>query len=132
MFHNVDRTNGVVDVILKFGAPLKSDACIDHKTPYVTVGASRRAQVYRPDGTLKEIRPSGSYVTGVADGEPHTEGGGDEAAIVFFSNRNVKDELYEFLDENMRPVFTLRIGDFEDQLAAQGTPKWKDCKLIGR
>ncbi len=48
---------------------------------------------YQPDGTLKEIRPSGSYVTGTANGEPHTEGGGEEAAIVFFSNRNVEDEL---------------------------------------
>ena len=122
--YNVDRANRIVDVIFKF-APHSKAMLHRHKTPYVTVVLQGELRFYQPDGTLKEIRPSGSYVTGTANGGPHTEGGGDEAAIVFFSNRNVEDELYEFLDENMRPVVTLRIGDFEDQLAAQGTPKWK-------
>jgi len=32
----------------------------------------------------------------MANSEPHSEGGGDEDAIVFFSNRNVGGPLYEF------------------------------------
>lgn len=64
-------------------------------------------------------------MTGVANGEPHIEGGGDEDAIVFFSNRNVEDAIYEFLDENGHPTLTLGIADFEEQLKAQGTAKWQ-------
>jgi hypothetical protein len=122
--YNVDRKNGIVDVIFKFAANSKA-MLHQHKTPYITLVLQGELRFYRPDGSLKEIRPAGSYVMGVADGEPHTEGGGRQDAIVFFSNRNVEDALYEFRDETMRPVVTLRIGDFEDQLAAQGAPKWK-------
>lgn len=122
--YNVDRKNGIVDVIFKFAANSKV-MLHQHKSPYITLVLQGELRFYRPDGTLKEIRPSGSYVKGVADGEPHTEGGGDQDAIVFFSNRNVEDALYEFRDENGQPTVTLGIGDFEDQLAAQGAPKWK-------
>jgi hypothetical protein len=122
--YNVDRKAGIVDVVFKFAANSKV-MLHQHKTPYITLVMQGELRFYRPDGTLKEIRPTGSYVMGVANGEPHTEGGGDEDVIVFFSNRNVDDALYEFLDENMQPVVTLRIGDVEELLALQGTPKWK-------
>lgn len=122
--YNVDRKNGIVDIIFKFAANAKV-MLHRHKAPYVTVVLQGELKLYEADGSLKEIRPAGSYVMGAANGEPHTEGGGDQDAIVFFSNRNVEDALYEFLDDNMRPVVTLGIGDFEDQLAAQGMPKWK-------
>lgn len=122
--YNVDRKAGIIDVVFKFAANSKV-MLHRHKTPYITLVLQGELRFYRPDGTLKEIRPSGSYVMGVANGEPHAEGGGDQDAIVFFSNRNVEDALYEFLDENMQPVATLRIGDAEDLLASQGAPKWK-------
>ena len=122
--YNVDRKNGIVDVIFKFAANSKA-MMHQHKTPYITLVLQGELRFYRPDGELKEIRPTGSYVMGVANGEPHTEGGGDEDAIVFFSNRNVEDALYEFLDENMKPTVTLRIGDFEEALRAQGKAKWQ-------
>ncbi len=122
--YNVDRKNGIVDVIFKFRAnsrvPLHQ-----HKTPYVTLVLQGELRFYRPNGDYKETRPIGSYVTGSANGEPHTEGPGDEDAIVLFSNRNVEDAIYEFLDENGQPTLTLRIGDFEEQLKLQGTAKWQ-------
>ena len=122
--YNVDRQNGIVDIIFKFAAN-KRVMLHRHKVPYVTVVLQGELRFYNSDGALKEIRPTGSYVQGVADGEPHTEGGGDEDAIVFFSNRNISDVLYEFLDENLNPVTTLGIQDFVEQLEAQGPPKWR-------
>src|SRR5262249_36971391 len=115
----VDRKNGIVDVLFKFAANSKA-MLHQHKSPYVTLTMQGELRFYRPTGELKEMRPAGSYVRGVANGEPHLEGGGDQDAIVFFSNRNVEDELYTFLDANMQPTVTLRIGDFEEALRAQG------------
>jgi hypothetical protein len=90
-----------------------------HRCPYNTLVMQGELRFYRPDGSLKEIRYPGSFVSGVADGEPHTEGGGDEDAIVFFSNRNIKDALYEFLDETGKTVQVLSITDFKAQLEDQ-------------
>lgn len=121
--YGVDRKNGIVDVVFKF-APNSKAMLHQHKTPYVTLVLQGELRFYRPNGELKEIRPTGSYVTGVADGEPHLEGGGDQDAIVFFSNRNVEDALYTFLDDKMQPTVTLRVGDFEEALQAQGRARW--------
>ncbi len=122
--YNVDRTNGIVDVIFKFRAnsrvPLHQ-----HKTPYVTLVLQGELRFFCPNGDYKETRPIGSYVTGIANGEPHTEGPGDEDAIVLFSNRNVEDAIYEFLDEDGNSSLTLRIADFEEQLKLQGATKWQ-------
>jgi hypothetical protein len=52
----------------------------------------------------------------VANAEPHTEGAGDQEAIVFFSNRNVEGDMYEFLDDDLKQVQMLGIADFKVQL----------------
>ncbi len=121
--YNVDRQNGIVDAIFKFDANSKVKIH-QHKVPYITLVLQGELRFYRPNGELKEIRPTGSYVKGTANGEPHLEGGGDQDTIVFFSIRNVVDELFVFLDENMNPAEVVRIGDAEAILEAQGRPKW--------
>jgi quercetin dioxygenase-like cupin family protein len=122
--YKVDEENRIVDVLFKFAANQKV-LLHRHKAPYITFVVQGELRFYRPNGELKEIRPTGSYVSGIANGEPHWEGGGDEDAIVFFSNRNVADALYEFLDENLQPTVTLRLADFKAQLEAQGKAKWQ-------
>jgi quercetin dioxygenase-like cupin family protein len=122
--YKVDDENRIIDVIFKFAANQKV-ALHRHKAPYITFVVQGELRFYRPDGELKEIRPTGSYVSGAANGEPHFEGGGDEDAIVFFSNRNVEEALYEFLDENLQPTVTLRFDDFKAQLEEQGEPVWR-------
>jgi quercetin dioxygenase-like cupin family protein len=122
--YKADEENRIVDVLFKFAANSKV-ALHRHKAPYVTFVVQGELRFYRPNGDLKEIRPTGSYVSGVANGESHLEGGGDEDVIVFFSNRNVEDALYEFLDENMQPTVTLGFDDFKAQLEAQGGAKWQ-------
>jgi quercetin dioxygenase-like cupin family protein len=122
--YKVDEENRIVDVLFRF-APNSRVMLHRHKAPYVTFVVQGELRFYRPNGELKEIRPTGSYVSGVANAEPHLEGGGDEDVIVFFSNREVEDALYEFLDDNMQPTVTLRLADFKAQLEDQGPPKWQ-------
>ena len=114
----VDDANGIVDVIFKF-APNKQAMLHMHHAPYITLVLQGELRFHRPNGEFKEVRPTGSYVVGVARGEPHTEGAGDQEAIVFFSNRNVTGDLYEFFDEDMKRVQMLGIADFKAQLEAQ-------------
>ncbi|MEO8421874.1 MAG: regulator [Hyphomicrobium sp.] len=124
--YQADEENRIVDVLFKFAANTKA-MLHRHKTPYITFVVQGELRFYRPNGELKEIRPTGSYVSGVANGEPHLEGGGDEDAIVFFSNRNVENAMYEFLDANLQPTVTLGFDDFKAQLEAQGRAKWQSA-----
>lgn len=116
--YNVDEKDRIVDVIFKFAAK-KQVMLHQHKSSYYTTVLQGELRFYRPDGSLREIRPAGSYVAGFPDGEPHTEGGGDEDAIVLFSNRHVEDALYEFLDADGKIVQVLRIADFKAEFDAQ-------------
>jgi quercetin dioxygenase-like cupin family protein len=124
--YKVDEENRIIDILFKFAANSKVQLH-RHKSPYITFVIQGELRFYRPNGEFKEIRPTGSYVSGVANGEPHLEGGGDEDAIVFFSNREVEGALYEFLDENLQPTVTLGFDDFKAQLAEQGKPKWQSA-----
>ena len=124
--YKVDEENRIIDILFKFAANSKVQLH-RHKSPYITFVIHGELRFYRPNGELKEIRPTGSYVSGVANGEPHLEGGGDEDAIVFFSNREVEGALYEFLDENLQPTVTLGFDDFKTQLEEQGKPKWQSA-----
>ena len=116
--YKVDEENRIVDVVFKFAA---NQRVMRHqnKSAYSSLVMQGGLRFYREDGTHTETRPSGSYVSGVANGDPHMEGGGDEDAIVFFSNRNIEDALYEFLDDAGNPVQVLGIADFKAQLENQ-------------
>jgi quercetin dioxygenase-like cupin family protein len=116
--YNVDKQNHIIDVVFKFAANTRAKLH-QHKAPYITFVAQGELRLYRPNGELKEIRPTGSYVIGAANGEPHTEGAGDQDAIVFFSNRNVDDALYQFLDDDNMPAELLGIADFQAEYDAQ-------------
>jgi 2,4'-dihydroxyacetophenone dioxygenase len=53
------------------------------------------------EGNTKEVRYPGTYTAGVANDEPHTEGGGQEDVVVLFSLRPYSSDkpIYEILDE---------------------------------
>lgn len=121
--YDVDRKNGIVDALFKFDANSKVKIH-QHKVPYITLVLQGELRFYRPDGTLKEIRPTGSYVRGVANGEPHLEGGGAQDTIVFFSFRNIVEELFVFFDDAGQLAEVVTISDAEALLTAQGRAKW--------
>ncbi|MGO9133493.1 MAG: regulator [Methylovirgula sp.] len=114
----VDEDKRIVDILFKFDAHAKI-ALHRHKADYITFVLQGELRLYRPNGDLKEIRPVGSYVEGKADSEPHTEGGGDQDVIAFFSNRNVDNVLYELLDENLDTVVSLGMAEFKALMEAQ-------------
>lgn len=117
--YDVDEKAGIVDVIFKFAANMQVMLHIHH-APYITFVVQGELRFQNPDGSPKEVRPCGSYVKGVVNGIGHTEGGtGSEDAIVFFSNRNVTGDLYEFIDEHGRQFKMLGIGDFREQLDSE-------------
>ena len=114
----VDEAKRIVDILFKFDANSKI-ALHRHKTDYITLVLQGELRIYRADGTLKEIRPVGSYVAGKADGEPHSEGGGDQDVIAFFSNRNVGTLVYEILDDAQNVVATFGMAEFRALFDAQ-------------
>lgn len=114
----VDEEKRIVDILFKFAAGAKI-VLHRHKADYVTLVLQGELRIYRPGGELKEIRPVGSYVAGKANGEPHTEGGGDQDVIAFFSNRGVDELVYEILDENLAVVATLGVAEFRALFDAQ-------------
>lgn len=114
----VDEEKRIVDILFKFDANSKI-ALHRHKADYITFIVQGELRIYRANGDLKEIRPVGSYIETAADGEPHTEGGGAQDVIGFFSNRNVKDVVYEILDESLNTVATLGMQEFKALFEAQ-------------
>lgn len=114
----VDEEKRIVDILFKFDANAKI-LLHRHKADYITLVLQGELRIYAADGALREIRPVGSYVAGTADGEPHSEGGGDQDVIAFFSNRNVDKLVYEILDEDLNVVATFGIPEFRALFDAQ-------------
>ncbi|WP_267354073.1 MULTISPECIES: regulator [unclassified Methylobacterium] len=120
--YKADPESRIVDVIYKF-APNMKQPLHRHKCPYFTLVLQGELRFYRQDGALKEVRPVGSYVNGVVNGEPHFEGAGDEETIVFFGHHDVGDAMYEFVDAEGRQEMVLGLSDFRalfDQQVADG------------
>jgi hypothetical protein len=114
----VDEERKIVDVMFKFAAN-KKVVLHRHHADYMTLVIQGELRLFRANGELKEVRKVGSYVATRVGGEPHTEGGGDEDAIVFFSNRGQDGTIYEILDEQLNTLATLGLQDFKALLAAQ-------------
>ena len=114
----IDEEARIVDLLFKFAANERV-ALHRHGADYRTLVLQGELRIYRPDGSLKETRPVGSYVAGRAGGAPHTEGGGDQDAIVYFTNRAVDGPVYEILDEGHAVVATFGIPEFKALQAAQ-------------
>ncbi|HZZ47655.1 MAG TPA: hypothetical protein VFE65_12290 [Pseudonocardia sp.] len=116
--YDVDEERRIVDVLFKF-EPNKQAMLHRHLVPYITFVLQGELRFHRANGDLYEIRPTGSYVHGVADGPAHTEGAGDQEAIVYFSHRDVDGAMYELLDDDMNPVHVLGLADFKAEFEEQ-------------
>jgi hypothetical protein len=111
---DVDISKKTIDFILKF----ESNQRIflhRHLALTNTLVVQGEHRLYQPDGTLKEVRPVGSY-TSTPPGEPHREGAGDEEAVVFYSVRGKDGVLFEILDDDLKLVGTLSTEDFVQAL----------------
>ena len=114
----VDAAMGIADVLIKFpaNAPGKLH---QHLMDYSTFVLQGELRFWRPDGSLKEIRPTGSYVHAAANGEPHTEGAGNAPAIVLYSIRGGTGDMFAVFEEGSDVVHKLGFADFQAALADQ-------------
>ena len=106
---DVDEKNGIADVLFKFAANEKIvlHRHLAHNNTFVVQGEHR---LYKPDGTLKEIRPVGSMTSSPPSDEPHREGGGDQDVIIAFSIRG-NGVLYQLLDEDLNQIGSISMQD---------------------
>ena len=107
---DVDIENLLVDFILKF-PPHEQIFLHRHLALTNTLVVQGEHRLYEPDGSLKEIRPVGSY-TSSPPGGPHREGAGDGGGVVFYSVRGKDGVLFEGLDEDLNVNVTLSMEDF--------------------
>ena len=106
---DVDEKNGIADVLFKFAANQKIvlHRHLAQNNTFVIQGEHR---LYKPDGSIKEIRHVGSMTSSPPNEEPHQEGGGDQDVIIAFSIRGT-GTLYELLDDQMNIIGTISMGD---------------------
>jgi quercetin dioxygenase-like cupin family protein len=109
---NIDEINKISDVLFKFAANEKI-VMHRHKVHNNTFVIQGEHRLYKPDGTLKEVRPVGSMTSTPADDEPHREGGGAQDVIIAFSIRG-DGVLYELLDDDMNQIGTISLQDLID------------------
>jgi quercetin dioxygenase-like cupin family protein len=109
---DVDEKNGIADVLFKFAANEKIvlHRHLAHNNTFVVQGEHR---LYKPDGSIKEIRHVGSMTSSPPNDEPHREGGGDQDVIIAFSIRGT-GVLYELLDDDMNIIGTISMQDLKD------------------
>lgn len=113
-----DAAMGIADVLIKF-QPHTPGKLHQHLMDYSTFVLQGELRFWRPDGSLKEIRPTGSYVHAAANGEPHTEGAGDQAAIVLYSIRGGTGDMFAVFEPDSDEVHKLGFADFAAALADQ-------------
>jgi quercetin dioxygenase-like cupin family protein len=106
---DIDEARGIADVLFKFAANQKIvlHRHLAHNNTFVVQGEHR---LYKPDGSLKEIRRVGSMTSSPPNPEPHREGGGDQDVIIAFSIRGT-GVLYELLDDEMNIIGTISMQD---------------------
>lgn len=113
-----DEALGIADVLIRFTAntPGKLHRHVCEFSTFVLQGELR---FWRPDGSFKEVRPTASHVQVTANGEPHSEGAGEQTAIVLFSFRGTTGDAIHYLDESFNVVFCLAFADFKAALGSQ-------------
>ena len=108
----IDEKNRIAEILFKFAAN-QQIVLHRHKAHNNTFVVQGEHRLYKPDGTLKEVRAVGSMTCSGPDTEPHREGGGDEDVIILFSIRG-DGVLYELLDDEQNQIGTISFQDLID------------------
>ncbi|KJV07680.1 hypothetical protein [Methylocucumis oryzae] len=109
---DVDSDGHIADLLFKFAAGQKI-VLHRHKalnTLFVIQGEHR---LYYPDGSLKEVRPTGKYTRSLPSDEPHSEGGGDECDVIILFSIRGDGLLYEILDDAQTVIATITFNDLQ-------------------
>lgn len=114
----VDRRNTIVDFMVRFEANGKvfNHRHLAETRLFVVQGEHH---IYELDGTLMEIRKTGSYTVSPPGGV-HTEGAGEVDCIVTYNIRgNGSDEMFDVLDDAGQIVGKIGFEDFAALYDAQ-------------
>lgn len=115
---DVDEERKVIDLLVRF-APDLTVTMHNHLAQTNMFIIQGELRMYEPDGSVREIRPAGRYYRGVTN-DAHSEGGGPEGAVVFYSVRaDTKDALFEILADDESVVATLTMDDVRAAWTAQ-------------
>lgn len=117
----VDVKAKIADILFKFAANQRV-VLHRHHADYSTFIIQGELRLYDEAGDLTEIRPTGSFVERTAGGAPHTEGGGEQDCIAWFSNRGTDGMIYEILGPDKETIGTLGLLDFKALQEAQDAP----------
>lgn len=118
----VDTNSRIADVLFKL--PARGQIVLHrHRALNHTLVLQGEHRLYETDGSLREIRPAGSYTVSPASERPHREGGGEQDVVIAFSIRpGADDVLYELLDDASNPIgtvtFPMLVELHQAQLAA--------------
>lgn len=115
---DLDEERGIVDLIVRF-APNKTVTMHNHVAPTNMFIIQGELRIYHPDGSTREVRPAGRYYRG-RQGDVHSEGGGPDGAVVFYSLRATGgDGMLEIMDENGTVTASLTMADMRSAWAEQ-------------
>ena len=118
---DIDEERSVVDLIVRF-APNKTVTMHNHLAQTNMLIIQGELRIYEPDGSIREARTPGKYYRG-RTGDAHSEGGGPDGAVVFYSMRaDDNPNVLDVMDDDGNVQATLSMDDvraaWEAQVAA--------------
>ena len=117
---DVDLKRQIVDAVFRF-PPNETVANHRHVSQTNMLVLDGELLIYEEDGTVRDRRPAGRYVSGTRD-DTHTEGGGPDGAVVLYSVRgHGATEIIEILGEGGEVLGALTFDDVAAMQAAQGS-----------
>ena len=115
---DLDEDRQVLDLLARF-APNKTVTMHNHLAQTNMFVIQGELRMYELDGSVREVRPAGRYYRGRRD-DVHSEGGGPDDAVVFYSVRgHGAEEMFQVMDNNENVVATISMGDLREAWAAQ-------------
>ena len=115
---DLDEERHVVDLIVRF-APSKTVTMHNHLAQTNMLIIQGELRIYESDGSIRESRPAGRYCRG-RTGDTHSEGGGPDGAVVFYSMRSDGEpNVLEVMDDAGKVQATLTMDDVRAVWAAQ-------------
>ena len=115
---DLDEERSIVDLIVRF-APNKIVTMHNHLAQTNMLIIQGELRMYEPDGSIREVRPAGRYYRGTT-GDTHSEGGGPDGAVVFYSMRcDGAHDVLEVMDDKGDAQATVTMDDVRAAWAAQ-------------
>ena len=107
---DIDDARRVVDLVVRF-APDQTVTMHNHLAQTNMFIIQGELRMYEPDGSIRERRPAGRYYVGRTN-DVHSEGGGPDGAVVFYSMRaDDEDNVLEVMDDDGNVTATLTMDD---------------------